>query len=98
MTMPDSRAYLVESIPKGLEDLRSTPGVQYTEDVLVRLTDAATTSIDLTAMYWALLADPNSEDEKGFDVERLNHMGADTGRALYDSLRAAAGRGVQIRI
>ena len=30
------RAYLVESIPKGFEDLRGTPGVQYTEDVLVR--------------------------------------------------------------
>ena len=33
-----ARACLVESIPVGLEDLRGTPGVQYTEDVLVRLT------------------------------------------------------------
>ncbi len=36
-----ARACLVESIPKGLEDLRGTPAVQYTEDVLVRLTCAA---------------------------------------------------------
>lgn len=96
--MADSRAYLVESIPKGLEDLRGTPGVQYTEDVLVRLTNAATSSIDLTAMYWALLADPNSDDEKGFDAEKLDKMGAGTGRALFASLRAAASRGVNIRI
>jgi hypothetical protein len=47
-------AYLVESIPKGLEDLRGTPGVAYTEDVLVQLTSRAKSSIDLTAMYWAL--------------------------------------------
>jgi hypothetical protein len=33
-----AHAYLVESIPKGLEDLRGTPGVAYTEDVLVQLT------------------------------------------------------------
>ena len=58
-----ARAYLVESIPKGLEDLRGTPGVQYTEDVLVRLTAAARSTIDLTAMYWALLPDPESVDE-----------------------------------
>jgi phospholipase D3/4 len=96
--MPDSRAYLVESIPKGLEDLRGTPGVQYTEDVLVRLTDAATSSIDLTAMYWALLADPGSEDERGFDADKLDHMGANHGRALYEALRGAARRGVNIRI
>ena len=93
-----ARAYLVESIPRGLEDLRGTPGVAYTEDVLVALTSRATTSIDLTAMYWALLADPGSEDEKGFTAEQLARMGADTGRALYEALRAAALRGVRIRI
>ncbi|MFO1162951.1 MAG: hypothetical protein U1E60_29225 [Reyranellaceae bacterium] len=37
-----ARAYLVESIPEGLEDLRGTGGVAYTEDVLVRLTAAVT--------------------------------------------------------
>src|SRR5215475_1170089 len=93
-----ARAYLVESIPRGLDDLRGTPGVAYTEDVLVALTSRATTSIDLTAMYWALLADPGSEDEKGFTAEQLAGMGSDTGRALYEALRAAALRGVRIRI
>jgi phospholipase D3/4 len=93
-----AHAYLVESIPKGLEDLRGTPGVAYTEDVLVRLTCSAKSSIDLTAMYWALLADPASNDEKEFTPEELDAMGAGAGRALYEALRAAAQRGVRIRI
>jgi phospholipase D3/4 len=93
-----ARACLVESIPKGLEDLRGTPGVQYTEDVLVRLTTAARSTIDLTAMYWALLPDPASEDEKGFTAAQFEDMGAGAGRALYQALRAAAARGVHIRI
>ena len=67
--MPDTtrnpRASLVESIPRGLDDLRGTPGVQYTEDVLVRLTRAAKSTIDLTAMYWALVPDTAGDDEKG---------------------------------
>jgi phospholipase D3/4 len=91
-------AYLVESIPKGLEDLRGTPGVSYTEDVLVRLTSEAKSSIDLTAMYWALLPDPGSDDESGFTEAQLDEMGASHGRALYQALRAAAQRGVRIRI
>ena len=93
-----AHAYLVESIPKGLEDLRGTPGVAYTEDVLVQLTSGAKSTIDLTAMYWALLADPGSDDEKGFTPEELDAMGAGAGRALYEALRGAVQRGVCIRI
>src|SRR5580704_9223439 len=93
-----ARACLVESIPIGLEDLRGTPGVQYTEDVLVSLTNAAKSAIDLTAMYWALLPDPNGDDEKGFSDGQLKAMGADAGRAVFNALRKAAGRGVNIQI
>jgi phospholipase D3/4 len=93
-----ARAYLVESIPVGLEDLRGTPGVQYTEDVLVRLTRSAQFTIDLTAMYWALLPDPAGDDEKGFTDPQLEAMGAGHGRTLYQALRDAAARGVTIRI
>ena len=97
--MPDSaRAYLVESIPKGLEDLRGTPGVAIHRRRAGPADHAAKSSIDLTAMYWALLADPGSDDEKGFTPEQLDTMGAGTGRALYEALRAAAQRGVRIRI
>jgi len=91
-------AYLVESIPQGLDDLRGTPNVQYTENVLARLTRAAQFSIDLTAMYWALLPDPTSDDEKDFTDTQFTEMGASTGRDLYQALREAASRGVRIRI
>ena len=93
-----ARAYLVESIPKGLEDLRGTPSIRYTEDVLVELTRLARSKIDLTAMYWNLLPDPKSADESGFSDEQFAAMGADTGRALFEALREAAVRGVRIRI
>jgi phospholipase D3/4 len=93
-----ARACLVESIPMGLEDLRGTPGVQYTEDVLVRLTRAAQSTIDLTAMYWALIPDLASDDEKGFTDSQFEAMGAGAGRALYQALRDAAARGVTVRI
>ena len=96
--MSEPRASLVESIPMGMEDLRSTPGVQFTEHALVRLTNAAQSTIDLTAMYWALLPDPTSEDEKGFDEEDFTRMGAGAGEKLYAALRAAAARGVTMRI
>jgi phospholipase D3/4 len=93
-----ARAYLVESIPRGMEELRDTPNVQFTEVVLARLTSAAQSTIDLTAMYWALLPDPNSDDEKGFTAAQLEAMGAGEGSALYQELREAARRGVRIRI
>jgi phospholipase D3/4 len=95
---PAARAYLVESIPKGLEQLRGTPGVQYTEDVLVRLTRSARCSIDVTAMYWSLLPDSTGADEAGFTEAQLEAMGAGTGRALFEALREAAARGVLIRV
>jgi phospholipase D3/4 len=94
----EARAYLVESIPKGLEDLRDTPGVRYTENVLVELTRQTRSTIDLTVMYWNLLPDPNSPDESGFTDQQFAKMGADTGHALFEALREAAARGVRIRI
>src|SRR5215210_6672177 len=95
---PTPKAYLVESIPKGMDDLRTTPGVQYTEDVLARLVDAAQSTVDLTAMYWSLLPHPETDDEKGFTPQQFKDMGEETGRALYEALRGAAARGVKIRI
>ena len=93
------KAYLVESIPTGMDDLKVTEGVGYTGAVLKQLTDNAQESIDLTAMYWALRPNPGRDDEKGFLVEELiEKFGADEGQALFDALKAAAGRGVRIRI
>src|SRR6202011_2695516 len=75
-----------------------TPGVQYTEEAPVRLTRPAQSTIDLTAMYWALLPDPAGDDEKGFTDSQFEAMGAGAGRTLYQALRDAAARGVTIRI
>ncbi len=91
------RAHLVESIPTGLEDLARMPGVESTVATLVRLIRAAQSTIDLTAMYWALLPDP-SGDDKGFTDAQLEQMGAGAGRELYQALKDAAARGVGIRI
>ena len=92
-----SAAYLVESIPTGLEALR-TSGGHYTEEVLFRLVSAAQRTIDLTAMYWTLLTDETRADEIGLTAERLDALGAGQGRRLFQALGDAAGRGVHIRI
>ena len=92
-----SRAYLVESIPTGLEDLRTADG-HYTEAVLHRLVEQTRHSIDLTAMYWTLRTDNPRPDEMGLTEERLLELGADHGRSLFDALLSAAARGVHIRI
>jgi phospholipase D3/4 len=96
--MSEPRASLVESIPVGMEDLRCISGVQFTEDALARLTGTAQSTIDLTAMYWALLPDPKGDDEKGFDEEDFSRMRAGAGQKLYGALGDAAARGVTIRI
>lgn len=64
----------------------------------MRLTRAARSTIDLTAMYWVLLSDPEGDDEKGFTEEEFEKMGVGAGRLLYEALHEAATRGVHIRI
>lgn len=96
--MTSGHIHLVESIPQGLDDLRGSRGVLATADVLLRLTNEAQHSIDLTAMYWSLLHDPTSEDESGFSDAQMAGFGAGAGKALHDALRDAAARGVTLRI
>ncbi len=96
--MGEGKAYLVESIPTGMEDLEGTPGVKYTKNVLAELTDQATESIDLTAMYWALTPDTTSKDETGFTKEQFDALGAPSGKKLLKALEHAAERGVRLRI
>lgn len=91
-----ARAYLVESIPTGMDDLRGTPGVHYTEDVLVRLIRQAEKTIDLTAMYWNLV--PRGREDASFGEQRLASLGVGHGKALLEALGRAARRQVRIRI
>ncbi len=92
------KAYLVESIPWGLEALRGVEGVAYTEEVLIRLVQGARQTIDLMAMYWSLLPDPAAPDEGGLAPERVEALGAEHGRRLFRALEEAVRRGVQVRI
>lgn len=94
MNKPD--AYLVESIPLDLVDLRLPEGVAETKIALKRLVDGAQETIDVTAVYWSLLGD--GDDVAGLSPEQLAELGAGYGRALFESLENAARRGARIRI
>ena len=96
--MQAQKAYLVETIPVGMDDLRVTKGLRYTETELKRLTDRTKNTIDLTVMYWNLLPRSDSQDESGFTAQQFEAFGAGYGRSLYNALRRAARRGVTIRI
>ncbi len=96
--MGEPKAYLVESIPTGMEDLENTTGVKYTKDVLTELTGQATQSIDLTAMYWTLVPGTGSANTSGFTEEQLEALGASYGETLFKALEQAAERGVKLRI
>jgi phospholipase D3/4 len=96
--MQAQKAYLVESIPVGMDDLRVTKGLRYTETELKRLTDRTKNTLDLTVMYWNLLPRSDSRDESGFSAQQFEAFGAGHGRSLYNALRRAARRGVKIRI
>ena len=89
-------AYLVESIPLDLVDLRPPEGVVETKTALKQLVDGAQKTIDVTAVYWSLLTD--DDDMAGLSEERLDELGAGYGRTLFESLENAARRGVRIRI
>ena len=84
---------LVESLPVGDFELSST--VLQTCEVLMHHIEAATTSINLSAMYWNLLGE---EDRKTFSALEMSTFGADRGTQLLFALQNAASRGVKIRI
>jgi phosphatidylserine/phosphatidylglycerophosphate/cardiolipin synthase-like enzyme len=91
-----ARARLVESIPLDLQDLGGSHRKAQTGEALLRLTNGAEQTIDLTAMYWTLRGDPT--DLPKLSDAQLQKLGAAEGQALYDALRAAAARGVKVRI
>ena len=96
--MKKTRVYLVESVPWGMDDLRITKGVAYTEDVLIKLVVSAHRTIDIAAMYWSLLAETDTPDCADISPERLQELGTEHGERLYEALEGAAQRGVQIRV
>lgn len=96
---PECKAWLVQSIPTDMPKLEPVPGVLSTADVLRWLAGNATETLDVTAQYWELVAEPNNSNsgDYNFTPEQMVHFGAPAGKAVYDSLVAAADRGVPIR-
>lgn len=87
-----AQAYLVESIPTGVD--LPLLGHKYTAQAQIELVNRTKHTLDISAMYWNLIAKPSSQ----FSKARLQKLGASEGAELYDSLVAACKRGVHMRI
>ncbi|RLN98704.1 hypothetical protein BBJ28_00027264, partial [Nothophytophthora sp. Chile5] len=81
------------SLPVG--DFELASAVTQTFEALTRHVHAATTSIDLSAMYWNLLG---KSDRAVYSDAEMDRFGASRGHNLLQALRDAAGRGVKLRI
>jgi phospholipase D3/4 len=88
-----ARVYLVESIPTET-DLKRIPGGKFTAEAQIELLNNTQRTLDFTSMYMNLLAEPSA----GFTEERLDELGAQSGRNLYNAMRNACERGVRIRL
>jgi phospholipase D3/4 len=90
---------LVQSIPTDMPELPAVPGVLRTGDVLQWLAGNSSKSLDIMSYYWELLALPKNpaSGDYGYSQQQLDQFGAPVGQAVYDSLIAAADRGVPIR-
>ncbi len=105
-SLPEPTAALVETLP--LQDtIPQIPGTLSTASALIDLVDGASGTLDFTAMYWALVAEPSTcanvssgdcPDDSGFTAEQLEGFGCGAGRDLYTAIQDAAARGVRIRI
>ncbi len=93
------QAWLVQSIPTDMPELPAVPGVLRTGDVLQWLAGNSSKSLDIMSYYWELLALPKNpaSGDYGYSQQQLDQFGAPVGQAVYDSLIAAADRGVPIR-
>lgn len=93
---PPSSAFLVESMPIGNCSFPDqTNPLPSTHSTLVQLLDAAQYSLDITAMYWNLLAEQDTDD---FTATELAAFGAGRGLQVYRAIERAAARNVSIRM
>lgn len=91
---PAPISMLVESMPTRLQGaLPTLDGVGDTSTAQIALLDAARLTVDVTVMYWNLLATSSS-----IDPAKLREFGADRGAKLFAAFESAAARGVAIRI
>lgn len=92
--MSKPHTYIVETIPA---DLGFRPA-HSTAAALLRLIDESQHSIDVSAIYWSLLTDSQSDEIEGLSVGQLEKLGAKNGRLLYNALESALQRGVCLRV
>eukprot|EP01018_Ginkgo_biloba_P014154 Gb_19926 [translate_table: standard] len=93
------RAWLVQSIPTDMPELRRVPGVLSTGDVLQWLAGNSSSKLDIIAQYWQLVAQPDNpkSGDYGYTVADLESFGAPVGQAVFKSLENAADRNVSVR-
>lgn len=89
-----TNAYLVETLPLGDFELSPVPGIRNTWEDLTELVDRATSSLEITAMYWNL----NGTANHNMDEANLTAFGVARGRTLLQALYNAAHRGVTMRV
>ena len=90
--------FIVETIPLLNDSLTLIPGALHTHDVLVNLVRAAQETLDISVMYWNLLA---SDDDDYDDViaNDCTAYGCARGAALYNAMiDAVCTRSVRLRI
>jgi len=86
---------LVQSTPVGDFDVAPIATSLPTHEAFVRLADAASASLDLTAMYCDLLG---TEDRETYNSAEMQRFGAERGVAVFAALERAAQRGVAVRL
>ncbi|KAJ0989538.1 hypothetical protein J5N97_007894 [Dioscorea zingiberensis] len=99
-TSPSCKAWLVQSIPTDMPDLRLVPGVLSSGDVLRWMAGNSSRRLDIVAQYWELLAQPDDpkSGDFGYSEDDIERFGARAGRNVYQALDDAANRNVHIRI
>jgi len=93
----DQQLTVVESLPVVDFGLKPIPGNYNTTHALVGLVDSAQHTLDITAMYWSLIASPDPAPGQ-LNPTEMARLGSAQGQALYDAIDRAAQRGVSIRV
>jgi phospholipase D3/4 len=86
---------IVETIPLTNFTIELVDGGKYTHEDLISLTDSAVKTLDITVMYWNMLA-AFSDDDEISNADKKS-LGSERGRELYEALFRAAERGVSLR-
>ena len=86
---------VVQSIPVGNFSVPPVAGSLPTWTALATLANSSKHTLDVTAMYVDLLG---TEDRKIYTPQQMKAFGADNGVAVFDAVKAAAVRGVAIRL